>query len=389
MIGRREFLAVAGTALAGCGSRSGDETPQESCEVDRSRDFGTPNWSSERGDGRNAGAVPSAGLPAPPLSVAWTFQMEGIAGTVHPAVAGDTVVTSDYDTTAYAVDAATGAERWHVEMGDVHFDPAVVGDLALFVSDAGLRAYDRSAGEHVWTANQPDGPETFEGPPTSDGEVVCLGTDLGVVGIDAATGEHLWNRRTGLRTEASPAVADGTVYAGSEDTYVYAIDAESGSVRWRFKTRGRIECSPTVVGGTAFVGSDDGFVYALDAGDGREKWRREVGSKVRRFAATGGLVFAGTEAGLFALRASDGTRCWVAARYTGWGLAAGLDRLFAPVDPGSQRTIGAFDTETGQVGWRLGGFDGRLYNGPAIADGALYVGGVTRDGVAMVKLVEE
>ena len=407
---RRAFLAAVGsaaaTAAAGCSALGGlgrgteprTDTP---CGLDPSRERGTTGWTSLRGDPRNTGAVPSSDAPTPPLELDWVSGMSGLAGTVQPSVVGDTVHTSNYGETLHAFAADSGEPRWQHTVDDVYPGQAVVDDRALYTSDAGLRAYDRADGTHRWTAPQPDGPASYTFHPTSDGEVVAVGTELGVAAVDATTGERRWHHRTGLETHTAPAVVDGAVVAGNDDTYVHALDAVTGERRWRAKTGGRVRCPPAVVDGTVYVGSNDGRVYALDASTGEREWRFEVGPEVRRLAVTGGSVFAaGRDRGvgpLVALHADTGERCWRHEIYDGWGgLAVGLDHLWTYVPDGDHGdTVGAVDPTTGEVVWRPGSTDGelgeaggRLGGGLAVAGGALYAGAVVDGSVAAARLVE-
>lgn len=404
---RRALLAAGGTvattALAGCsvlGSGTGPSTDRP-CELDRSRERGAAGWPSLRGGPRNTGAVPAADAPAPPLAVDWVAGMSGLAGTVQPSVLDGVVHTSDYGGTLHALAADSGASRWQHTVEDVYPGQTVVGDLACYTSDAGIRAYDRRDGTRRWIAEQPDGPADYTFHPTSDGEVLAVGTDLGVAAVDAANGERRWHHRTGLETHTAPAVVDGVVFAGNDDTYVHALDATTGEGRWRAETDGRVRCPPSVVDGTVFVGSNDGTVYALDAATGERAWTHDLGPAVRVVAVTGGHVFAGAggrEVGpLVALRAATGERCWRRDVYEGRGLAAGLDHLwtYLPRDGDRGDTLGALDPATGETVWRLdgvegrlGGIRGRLGVGVAVAGGAVYTGAIVDGDVATARLVE-
>jgi outer membrane protein assembly factor BamB len=407
---RRDCLAAVGsaaaTAAAGCSALDGlgrgtEPRAGTPCELDRSRERGTAGWPSLRGDPRNTGAVPGDDAPVPPLELDWVARMSGLAGTVQPSVVGDTVHTSDYDDTLHALAADSGEPRWQHTIDDVYPGQAVVGDRVFYTSDAGLRAYDRRDGTLRWTAPQPDGPAGYTFHPTSDGEVVAVGTDLGVAAVDVASGERRWHHRTGLETHTAPAVVDGVVVAGSDDTYVRALDAATGERRWRAKTDGRVRCPPAVVDGRVFVGSNDGTLYALDAATGEREWTHEVGPEVRTLAVTGGHVFAvGRDRGvgpLVALRADTGERCWRRDVHEGWGgLAVGLDHLWTYVPDGDDGdTVGAVDPATGEMVWRLGNTGrelgaagGRLGGGLAVAGGALHAGAVVDGGVAAARLVE-
>jgi outer membrane protein assembly factor BamB len=156
-----------------------------------------------------------------------------------PAVAGGVVYFGSGDGRVYAVDAATGAERWHVQTGDVvHASPAVA-DGVVFVGS--------------W-----------------DGDFYAL---------DAATGAERWRFRGGrddvlhnqVGFQSSAAVVDGVVYVGCRDSKLYALDAATGAERWQFDNEGSwVVGSPAVAGGrVTFATSDSRKLHVLDARTGK------------------------------------------------------------------------------------------------------------------------
>jgi len=131
----------------------------------------------------------------------------------HTVVAGETLFFgSSADCKVYALDAATGAERWtFFTDSPVRFAPAVWKKRVFVVSDDGfLYCLSATDGKELWKVR--GGP-----------------TDSMVLGNDRMISR--WPARGGA------AVLDGTVYfaAGvwpSEGTFLYALDAETGEVRW-------------------------------------------------------------------------------------------------------------------------------------------------------------
>ncbi|WP_318567862.1 hypothetical protein [Salinigranum marinum] len=58
----------------------------------------------------------------------------------------------------------------------------------------------------------------------------------------------------------------------------------------------------------------------------------------------------------------------------------------SPSIRGRSARRGRLDPSSDEIVWRLGGFEGRLSAGSAVVDGALFVGGVTDDGVGIAAL---
>lgn len=105
-------------------------------------------------------------------------------------VDGTVYIGSD-DEHVYALEAASGAERW------------------------------RFATNGVVSAS----------PTVTDGVVYVGGWDTYRYAIDARTGSERWRFKTDNAVDTSAAVSDGVVYAGSVDGNVYAVGAEPDIVQ--------------------------------------------------------------------------------------------------------------------------------------------------------------
>jgi outer membrane protein assembly factor BamB len=128
---------------------------------------------------------------------------------------------SSADCKVYALDAATGEERWaFFTDAPVRFAPAVWKDRLFVVSDDGcLYCLSAKRGALLWKKR--GGPD----------DSMLLGNDRMV---------SRWPARGG------PAIVDGVVYFGagiwpSEGIYLYAIDAASGKTLWVNDSSGAIE----------------------------------------------------------------------------------------------------------------------------------------------------
>ncbi|QPV64054.1 PQQ-binding-like beta-propeller repeat protein [Halosimplex litoreum] len=390
---RRAYLATGASAaalVAGCSL--GDAGVDRTCSVDPTRNPGTAGWPTATGDWRNTRSVLRAAMPEPPLSVGWTHAVGGHIGIPAPTVADGTVYTTDMDATLYAVGAEEGQTRWSASVADPGL-PVVAGDaVALGADDGHFGAVERADGRERWTAALPTAGRFPYRRPTVAAGAVVVPTRLGLAAFDRASGEVRWRYRTGLSTASHPVVADGTVYVGGADAYVHAVDAATGERRWWTETAASVETPVAVAGGAAYAGTVEGTVLSLDAASGEVRWRREVDDRPERLAVDGGHVYVGTAGGLVALRADSGERCW---RYGGFtpsyagGLAASPDRVFA-TDTGSDgdipRTLVALDPSSGEVAWRFYGAADRLSSGPAVVDGAIYVGGVVEGTLSLIEL---
>lgn len=152
-----------------------------------------------------------------------------------PLLAEGLVIFGSGDGHVYALDAATGAERWSFKTGDVvHASPAY-----------------------------------------ADGRVFVGGWDGRFYALDVRSGRELWRVQGGVDTlmanqqgfQSSPAVEGGIVYTGSRDANLYAFDARTGQEKFRVSTgMSWVITSPAVHRGRVyFATSDTSLVFAVDA----------------------------------------------------------------------------------------------------------------------------
>ncbi|MFV0129365.1 PQQ-binding-like beta-propeller repeat protein [Streptomyces sp. HMX112] len=209
---------------------------------------GTERWSYPIGDAASCGGVPVRVTPAEDghvyvaagtrvlsfdiLSgrVRWHFEAPAVflsppAFAPGPAVTGGGIYLADYLGTVYALDAATGKDRWRIATESRQStDPVLVADGNVHVG----------SGSAVYT-------------------------------LDAVTGTPKWRFAAGGGIIGSPVVADGRLHFGSADHVLYTLDASGGQLRWKLTTGGEITGSLVARAGVVYACSKDRCVYALDA----------------------------------------------------------------------------------------------------------------------------
>ncbi|MER6213092.1 outer membrane protein assembly factor BamB family protein [Streptomyces sp. NPDC001272] len=212
---------------------------------------GLEAWSYPVGDAASCGNVPVRVTPAPDgnvyvaagtrvLSVdrasgrvRWHFEAPAVflappAFAPGPAVTGGGVYLADYLGTVYALDAATGKDRWRIAT-----EPRPAADPVLVA-----------------------------------GGNVHLGAGSALYTLDAVTGTPKWRFAAGGEITGPPVVADGRVHFGSADHCLYTLDAAGGQLRWKLATGGEITGAPVAEAGVVYACSKDRCVYALDAAKG-------------------------------------------------------------------------------------------------------------------------
>jgi outer membrane protein assembly factor BamB len=180
----------------------------------------------------------------------------------------------------YALDAATGAQRWAFNElgGDVSHAITVAGGVIFNTRDSGnalcLYALNASDGSLRWFYEAPEG--------------------------------------AGVSPPAAPAAANGMVFLVSR-TFLYALDAARGTVRWKHPVGDDSQQfdPPTVVGDTLYL-TRSGGCDVLNTNDGSLLGRLSVGYPLRNLAVAGGLLYFGQDQSgyLAALNASTGAVVW-------------------------------------------------------------------------------
>jgi outer membrane protein assembly factor BamB len=174
--------------------------------------------------------------------MAWAYKTGGVVHS-SPALAGDKVVVGSWDGGVYALDAASGEQRWR-------FQTRTEQKISLMT---GIQAS-----------------------PSVDGDTVYIGARDGYFyALDAATGRQKWNYDAkGTWVVATAAVDDKRVYLATSDTgLLLALDKQSGKELYRHATQVWTFASPLLVGDMLVGASMKGELHGIDAATGTPRWR--------------------------------------------------------------------------------------------------------------------
>ena len=269
------------------------------------------------------------------LQQAWTFRVtsapDGGTGvlTAAPVVVDGVVYTQDMQANVYALDLATGKQRWEYpvnvqEPGGPGPDGVAVADGVVY-GDSAHAAFALSAatGKPIWVDRSllDSAQGAFDIQPQAVGGRVYLASSLGagsgggiLLALDAATGKVIWkfNTMVGSTVPAAggawepPLVgSDGSVTFGTGNPYqtpanaiahptqlLYSdsavnLDAATGKLRWYYQAVPNdyqdhdLQTSPiaaSVNGTSAIIAAGKmGYVYAIDAQTGDLIWKTPVG----------------------------------------------------------------------------------------------------------------
>jgi polyvinyl alcohol dehydrogenase (cytochrome) len=315
------------------------------------------------------------------LKELWSFKGTGCTAT--PAVYEGTVYLPTWGGNVYALDAATGTQRWMTTLPDlIDSSPAVTATTVFVGDDQGsVHALNRSDGKKLWSKLVDMHAEAH----LWSSPIYVPDTDMVLVGV--ASGEE--------------AVQGPWTFRGS----VVALDAKTGEQRWKFFTTAAdamsgpgaaVWATPVVdtkrklvfVGtGNAYSGTTGPLVdslLALDLFSGERMWSRQftkedvfsitgalggvdydLGASPNLFQAGGKeLVGVGIKSGDYvALSRDTGEVVWMTHLTSGSvqggfisSAAVADDKVFGVSNhyPQATATVAAFDTAFGSVAYANG-----------------------------------
>ncbi len=322
-------------------------------------------------------------VPAPQANGSWS-QPGGVPSNAPGHLAFDGAARP-----AWRGDAGAGANS----EGRLTAVPIVHnGKVYTLDREGRVTAFSTQSGSSVWKASlRPDDEKAelgFGGGLAADGGRVFAATGFGrVVALDAENGKPLWTKPLGVPIRTSPTVAAGKVFVVNSESQLFALSAETGDELW--SSRGLPEgasllsnVSPAVSGSTLVVSFPSGEVTAIDMTTGQTKWTDSVsGGAIGTSLATigdaarpvidGDVVYASSASGrMIATGLKTGERVWskdISSGQTPW--VAG-DTVFV-IDRGGHAY--ALARKTGKTRWVANLPDEKLWSGPVLAGGKLWV----------------
>jgi outer membrane protein assembly factor BamB len=277
--------------------------------------------------------------------------------------------------------------------GGDHRTPTVASGRAYVASaDGHLCAYNKASGRALWDV---DLRADTGAPPAAAYTKLYVSAGQSLVTLDSVTGRKLWTGDTYGRTlQAAPAAYKNMIYVGSKDGFLYAYDANGCGDRrcfplWRGRVGRRVLAAPTAWGHYLFVTAGDGSISKFDAnGCGRQvcealartpsgrSWPTTMRTSV---AVIGQTLFAGFGDGRVAtLRTTDlgvitQTRLMGRPRVSSPAVTG--DAVYVTTSNGDLVAL-ARGTLAPVWSARLkgGATPAGFANGPAVANGVVYVG---------------
>ena len=218
---RLTVLAIAVLVLAACSSDASRPSPQGTARI-LAADAEPGSWLTHGrtySEQRYSPLTQIDSTNVSRLGLAWSYELKtGRGQQATPLVVDGVMYLTSAWSLVYALDAATGAERW---VFDPQVDRAVGAKACCDVVNRGVAFYE--------------------------GKVFVGAIDGRLIALDAASGKKLWERVTVDQSKSytitgAPRAANGLVYIGNAGAeygvrgYVSAYDANTGKLAWRFYT---------------------------------------------------------------------------------------------------------------------------------------------------------
>lgn len=343
------------------------------------------------------------------LGQAWTAQINGGSNRARlasaPVVAGGTLFVIDTEATVHAFDAATGARRWSVKIGDTERDGqrarfgggvSAEGGTVFAASGLGdVAALDAATGTIRWTA-RPSGP--LRGSPTlAFGNIYVMGQDNQLFTLRASDGVVQWQEAGSVAPGtvfgvAAPAAGQGTIVAGYSSGELNAYRYENGRPLWgdalartsitmSVSTLSDIDADPVIDRGRVFAIGQGGRMAAYELTTGQRIWELNMAGISTPWIAGEWVFVVGDDGRIICIARATGKIRWI-GQLPRWRDAEdeeGAIRWTGPVLAGNRLILVSGDGRMAQVNPNDGSItsmteiSGGTRLPPVVANGMLYV----------------
>lgn len=333
------------------------------------------DWPLGRFDSAGTGATAEK-LPGEP-KLLWELDLGGIGFDGSPVVADGAAFLADLSGRVFAIDLATGKERWRIETKNGFIASGAVANGRVYFGDDGgvVHVYDTKDGKANWeyaTGSEIDASATFFGlnvlVTSQDGFLYCL---------SQKAGELKWKYETGDQLRCSATLAGSRTFLGGCDGKLHVVDCVTGqAAREPVPLDGPTGSTPSILGDSVFVPTHSGSLFAFDANSGEQRWQFSNSSLSQEFennvAVANGLIVASSKnRRVFALDQTTGKVQWevtLRKRCDASPIIA-ADKVVLAASDGR---ILFLDLKTGVESWRFE-VKGAFLASPAVADGKLIV----------------
>jgi outer membrane protein assembly factor BamB len=258
------------------------------------------------------------------------------------------LIAGSADGAVYALDPATGEQRWKTDIDGIILgtpnylsgapglsSPSSSSDLSdqsdptdqsdssppptppavrLYILEQGngiLHCLDLHTGSPVWAAEDLGRSDCH--PSVGEGVVVFGSCAAALHVFSAENGEMLREIAVDEDSQMAGGVAivTGSIYSGTRSGKVLRADVNTGDIVWLNEdSQDEVFTTPAVCDTTVVFGCADWFVYALDRETGKKLWAFDTEGRPSSAVIAGDKVVVGSDGWLLLLRLSDGESLW-------------------------------------------------------------------------------
>ena len=280
---------------------------------------------------------------------------------------------------------------WSANVGGADrfvFSPGLAGDAVYAASRSGTVArLDAASGAERWRVNVE---AQLSGGVGTDGRTVAVATDEGeVIALDAGTGAVRWRARVSSEVLSPPAVGGGLVVVRAIDNRIFAFGEADGKRRWVYQRSPsalfvRSPTGLTILNDLVFAGFSGGKLAAIALANGNLRWEATVAlpkgaTELERVTdVVGDPVVQGREVCAAAYQgrvacyeAATGRQIWVREVSSLTGISLDARYAFVSDDRGG---VHALDRSTGRSVWKQDRLSHRQLSLPRPVGEAVAVG---------------
>ncbi|TDW99919.1 outer membrane protein assembly factor BamB family protein [Dinghuibacter silviterrae] len=301
----------------------------------------------------------------------WTIPLNGANS---PAFANGVlyVACGGNDSILVALDPNTGVTLWTFTSAPWEGTPTIYqGVVYMGAINANFYAIDAATGQQKWVYNAGLVVNAWGNASVYNGSVYTSRSSSSVYSLDLSTGALNW-RRDNIYA-GTPVAANGLVYVSGYDSAgeiseLYALNAADGTVAW-VNPITELNGTPTVSNGVVYVGSFQHF-YAFNATTGAQIWSVPIGSLGTVPQVVDNSIYLASSGVVLSLNAANGQQNWLTSLVSNTFAQGGLVVAHGIIYVGgNDGNVYAVDASTGKVIW-ASGIGGVIASTPCVVDSA-------------------
>lgn len=225
------------------------------------------------------------------------------------------VIVGGFNNILYSLSAQTGAQTWSfAEADNRYIGGSIQVEDTIYApnADGHVYALDAATGSLVWKFPEQGAVGPLWATPLYNPDCACLyatSMDHQVYAIDGGSGELIWSSdNLGGSVVGTPALdPDGTLYVGTFGRELVAIESATGNVRWRVPVTGWVWGGPILVDERLYFGDLDGNFYSVSIADQSINFQIQPDAAISESPLNvEGLIFFVTESGTMYAVDADG-----------------------------------------------------------------------------------